>query len=196
MPASRPFFRTGRPLLTVGHSLLPVVLLTIGYSLFPVFPAAQQQKREPLTEKQQDEIEEAGIDPVARVDFYVKFLNEYSDTIKGLIPRAKSDARARRIDGELLDFSALMDELGDNLDVYSQRKADLRKSLKGLNESIERWQGVLRAVPSEPGFELSLKEAIDSINDLADQAREITSDQEDYFKAHPDEKGQDRAEPK
>jgi hypothetical protein len=157
---------------------------------------AQKQKREPLTEKQQDQIEEAGIDPVARVDLYVKFLNDYCDTIKGLIPRAKSAARARRIDDELEDFAALMDELGDNLDVFSQRKADLRKSLKGLNESIQRWQGVLRDLPSEPGFELALKEAIDSTNDLTDQAREITADQETYFKAHPDEKGQDRAEPK
>jgi hypothetical protein len=158
--------------------------------------AAQTQKREPLTEKQQDEIEEAGIDPVARVDLYVKFLNEYCDTIKGLIPRAKSAARSRRIDDELEDFAALMDELGDNLDVFSQRKADLRKSLKGLNESIQHWQAILRDLPSEPGFELALKEAIDSTNDLTDQAREITADQEAYFKAHPDEKGQDRAEPK
>ncbi|MDR3753918.1 MAG: hypothetical protein P4K93_09625 [Terracidiphilus sp.] len=158
--------------------------------------AAQKQKREPLTEKQQDQIEEAGIDPVARVDLYVKFLNDYCDTIKGLIPRAKSAARARRIEDELEDFAALMDELGDNLDMYSQRKADLRKSLKGLNESIQRCQAVLRGLPSEPGFELSLKEAIDSSNDLTDQAREITADQETYFKAHPDEKGQDRAEPK
>ena len=157
---------------------------------------AQRQKREPLTEKQQDQIAEAGIDPVARVDLYVKFANEYCDTVKGLIPRAKSSARARRIDGELQDFTALMDELGDNLDVYSQRKADLRKSLKGLNESIARWQQVLHDLPSEPGFELSLKDASASVSDLTDQAKKLTADQEAYFKAHPDEKGQDRYEPK
>ena len=171
-------------------------LVTLFCLLLSLPLAAQQQKREPLTEKQQDEIEEAGIDPVARVDLYVKFLNENCDTIKGLIPRAKSAARSRRIDDELEDFSALMDELGDNLDVFSQRKADLRKSLKGLNESIQHWQAILRDLPSEPGFELSLKVAIDSTNDLTDQAREINADQEAYFKAHPDEKGQDRAEPK
>lgn len=158
--------------------------------------AAQKEKREPLTETQQDQIAEAGIDPVARVNLYVKFLNGYSDTIQGLIKRAKSTARAHRIDDELKDFTALMDEFGDNLDVYSQRKADLRKSLKGLNEGVERWQGVLRDLPSEPGFELSLKEALASSGDLADQAKRITSDQDAYFKAHPDEKGQDRAEPK
>ena len=83
--------------------------------------AAQQRKREPLTEMQQEQIAEAGIDPAARVNLYVKFLNDSSGTIKGLIPRAKSAARIHRIDGELQDFSALMDELGDNLDLYSQR---------------------------------------------------------------------------
>jgi hypothetical protein len=157
--------------------------------------AAQKEKREPLTETQQDQIAEAGIDPVARVDLYVKFTNEHAETIKGLIKRAKSTARARRLTDELEDFTALMDELGDNLDVFSERKADLRKSLKGLNDGVQSWQGVLHDLPSEPGFELALKEALDSSGELASQAKEITADQEAYFKAHPDEKGQDRAEP-
>jgi len=158
--------------------------------------AAQKEKRNPLTDAQAQQIAEAGIDPVARVDLYVKFLNERSDTLSGLIKRAKSPGRSRRIDDELQDFTALMDELGDNLDVFSERKADIRKSLKPLNESIQRWQGVLHDLPSEPVFELSLKEALDSVSDLADQTKQLTVDQEAYFKAHPDEKGQDRYEPK
>jgi hypothetical protein len=157
--------------------------------------AAQKDKPEPLTDAQQDQIAEAGIDPVVRVDLYVKFLNERADTIRGLIKRAQSPARSQRIDNELQLFSALMDELGDNLDMYSQRKADIRKSLKGLNDGIKDWQSVLHDLPSQPGFELSLKEALDSSSDLAGQAKQLTSDQEAYFKAHPKEKGQDRAEP-
>ncbi len=156
---------------------------------------AQKVKREPLSETQQDQIAEAGIDPVARVDLYVKFLNERADTIKGLIPRAHTSARTFRLDNELQDFAALMDELGDNLDVYSDRKADIRKSLKGLNEGVQRWQALLNGLPSEPGFQLSREDAIDSSNDLAAQAKQITADQTAYFKEHKDEKGQDRAEP-
>lgn len=158
--------------------------------------AAQKEKREPLTEAQADQIAQAGVDPVARVDLYVKFLNERSDTIKDLIKRAKSPARSRRINDELLDFGALLDELDDNLDVYAGRKADLRKSLKGLNEGVKRWQDVLHDLPSEPGFELSLKDALSSSSDLADQTKQLTADQAAYFAAHKDEKGQDRAEPK
>jgi hypothetical protein len=157
---------------------------------------AQKEKREPLTDNQQDQIAETGIDPVARVNLYVRFIGEHAETIRGLIKRAKSPARAHRLDDELQDFTALMDELGDNLDVFSERKADIRKSLKGLNEGVQNWQGVLHDLPSEPGFEISLKEALDSSNDLAQQAKQLTADQEAYFKAHPDEKGQDRWEPK
>ena len=156
---------------------------------------AQKQKRDPLTEAQADQIAEAGIDPVARVDLYVKFLNEHCDTIKDLTRRAKSPARSRRIDDELQDFAALTDELGDNLDLFSERKADIRKSLALLDDGVKHWQGLLHDLPSEPVFELSLKEALDSVGDLDGQIKQITADQEAYFKAHPKEKGQERHEP-
>ncbi|HEY1649687.1 MAG TPA: hypothetical protein VGF96_17015 [Terracidiphilus sp.] len=157
---------------------------------------AQKQQREPLTETQQEQIAEAGIDPVARVDLYVKFLNERADTIKGLSPRGHSSARSFRLDNELQDFAALMDELGSNLDLYSDRKADLRKSLKGLSESVQRWQAILTGLSSEPGFELARQNAIESGNDLSAQTKQLTADQTAYFNLHKDEKGQDRAEPK
>ncbi len=158
--------------------------------------AAQKDKPEPLTEAQQDQIAEAGIFPVVRIGLYIKFLDEHSDTVKGLIPRAHTEARVRRLNSELQNFSALMDELGDNLDVYAERKADIRKALKPLTEGVARWQESLHGLPSEPGFELSLKDALDSASDLSDLAKQITADQEAYFKAHPDEKNQDRYEPK
>jgi len=164
--------------------------------LFIVSLTAQKDKRDPLTDAQAQQIAETGIDPVARVNLYVKFINERSDAINDLIKLAKSPARAHRIDDELQDLSGLMDELGDNLDVFSLRKADIRKSLKGLNASIHRWQEMLHNLPSEPVFELSLKDALASASDLADQTKQLTADQEAYFKAHPDEKGQDRWEPK
>lgn len=157
---------------------------------------AQKNKREPLTEAQQDQIAEAGVSPVDRLNLYVKIINEHADTIQGLIKRATSAARAHRIDDELQDFSALLDELSSNLDLYADRKADIRRSMKPMNEAIAHWQSTLNALPSAPGFEVSRQDSIDALTDLAAQAKQITSDQEAYFKAHPDEKDQDRAEPK
>ena len=157
---------------------------------------AQKQKREPLTEAQVDKIAEAGVDPNARVALYTQFLNEHADAIKSLSNRKVSDARASRLNDALQDFTALMDELGENLDMYSDRKADIRKSLQALNEATPHWQGILRALAGEPGFNLARKEAIESGEDLAEQAKRLLQEQADYFRQHPDETGQDRAEPK
>jgi hypothetical protein len=157
---------------------------------------AQKEKREPLTDAQSQKIAEAGVDPDARVGLYTEFLKEKADAIRALGKRASSDARSSRLSDALEDFAALMDELGDNLDVYSDRKADIRKSLKALSEATPAWQGMLRALAGEPGFSLARKEAIESGEDLASQADRLLKEQTDYFNQHPDEKGQDRAEPK
>jgi hypothetical protein len=158
--------------------------------------AAQKDKREPLTEAQIDQIREAGIYPDDRINLYAKFINEHAETIKGLTTRGKSASRAHRLDEELLDLTALMDELGSNLDEYSDRKADLRKSLKNLNDSAPRWLGILRTLAGEPGFELSRKEAIEAGEELADEAKRLMTEQTDYFNQHKEERGQERSEPK
>lgn len=156
---------------------------------------AQKQKREPLTEAQVEKIAEAGIDPNARIVLYTQYLNEHAEAIKSLTSRKVSDARASKLNDALMDFTALMDELGENLDTYSERKADVRKSLKALTDATPRWQGILKALAGEPGFSLARKEAIESGEDLADEAKRLLAEQGDYFRQHPDEVGQDRAEP-
>lgn len=157
---------------------------------------AQKDKPEPLTEAQIEEIREAGIAPNDRVNLYTKFVNEHADTIKSLTNRSKSLMRAKRIDEELQQLTALMDEFGSNLDVYSDRHADIRKALKSLTESTDKWLGILRALPGEPSFDLARKEAIESQEDLADQAKRLLTEQTEYFDLHKDERGQERAEPK
>jgi hypothetical protein len=157
---------------------------------------AQKDKREPLTSAEIEQIREAGIDPDARITLYDKFLNEHAATIKALVPRAKTSARGLRVDEELQDFTALMDEAGSNLDVYSDRHADLRKALKKLTESTPKWLEILRSLSSQPAFEISLKEAVESLQDLTTQADQMLVLQTEYFKIHKDEKGQERAEPK
>jgi len=177
------------------RSLRCTLVILICVAVLRPLPA-QKEQREPLTGAQIEEIREAGIAPFERVKIYTRILNEHADAIKGLTNRAKSAARARRLDDELQDFTALMDELGSNLDVYSDRHADIRKSLRPLTEATDRWAGILRALAGEPGFDLSRKEAIESGEDLADQAKRLLTEQTEYFNLHKDEQGQDRAEPK
>jgi hypothetical protein len=157
---------------------------------------AQKEKRDPLTEAEIKEIRDAGSDPCGRVVIYTRILNEHAETIKGLAKRAPSSWRSLRLDGELKDFTALLDDLGANLDVYSERKSDIRRGLKPLNEATQQWLAMLRALDVAPAFDLSRKEAIESGEDLAEQAKQLEAEQTEYFKVHKDEVGQERAEPK
>jgi hypothetical protein len=156
---------------------------------------AQKDRREPLTPKQQDQIAEAGIDPDARLDLYIKFANEHAQTIEAVSKRTEK-ARGKRLDSELQNFTAIVDELASNLDEYAGRKADIRKALKSLNESVAHWQEILKGVPKDPVTDIALQDATDSISDLSQDAKTYSSDQDAYFKEHKDAKGQEREEPK
>jgi ABC-type transporter Mla subunit MlaD len=170
-----------------------ILVLTSLLSVGPLL--AQKEQRQTLTPAEVEQIREAGIDPDARVKLYAKFIDDHVETIAGLTKRAHSSARVYRLDNELQNLAALMDELGSNLDQYGDRKADMRKSLKLLSDSSPHWLGTLHDLPTESGFELSLKEAIDSSQDLAEQAKQMLSEQTDYFNLHKDQRGQDRSEP-
>ena len=122
-----------------------------------------------LTEAEVEQVREAGIFPNDRVALYTKFLELRAAKIKSLSNRPKSGDRVLEIDGLLQDFTSLMDEVGSNLDQYSDRHSDIRKALKTLTETTPRWLQILRALPGESGFDLSRKEGIESGEELADQ---------------------------
>ncbi len=170
-------------------------LFSLSFSL--AAPArGQKNQPEPLTEAQQEAIAEAGIDADARIGLYTKYLNEHAETIKDLTKRIHSAARTSRIDNALANFSALIDELASNLDEYGDRMADMRKSLKALNEAIPRWQSILHDLPTESGFDFSRTDAIDANSDLSAQVKKLMTTEDAYFNAHKDLKGQQYAEPK
>jgi len=172
--------------------LLPYVLVV----LFAIAPlAAQKEKRDPLTPAEVEKIREAGIDPPERVKLYTEFISDHVGTVKSLTNRSKSAARSKHLDDELQNVTALMDELGENLDQYSDRHADMRLGLKPLTEASQQWLTALKALAGEPGFDISRKEAIESCEDLADQAQRLLREQTDYFTLHKDQRGQERAEP-
>jgi hypothetical protein len=174
-----------------GAIFLLVGLLAGGADL-----RAQKMRPGTLTEAEVEQVREAGIFPNDRVALYTKFLELRAAKIKSLSNRPKSGDRVLEIDGLLQDFTSLMDEVGSNLDQYSDRHSDIRKALKTLTEATPRWLQILRALPGESGFDLSRKEGIESGEELADQAKRLLSEQEEYFKTHKDENGQERNDDK
>ena len=152
----------------------------------------QHARTAQLSEKEIDLIRESTIFPDERVKLYTKFLEERAVRIKDLTGRPRNTQRAQKLDAVLQDFTALMDETGSNLDQYSDRHSDIRKSLKPLADSVPRWLSILRTLPGESGFDLARKEAIESGEELADQAARLLREQDVYFATHKEEKGQER----
>ena len=171
--------------------IIPLLILILAAGTM----IGQEPKRDPLTPKQAQQIAESGIDPPGRIGLFTKFLNEHADAIAKLTKRADTPARNRLLNRSLEEFSTLMDELGDNLDTYSDRKADLRKALKPLDKSIQHWQEMLRGLPGDSRFQVARDDALASSKDLADQTKQLIQDQASYFKEHKNQAGQERAEP-
>ncbi len=175
--------------------ILPFVAAT-SFCLFVAAPlCAQRERHDPLTYAQAEQIAEAGIEPNIRIGLYAKFLTEQVDALQALVRRIPSVTRDQQINTALENLADLMDELGDNLDTYGGRKADMRKGLKKLNEAIPHWQRILHDLPKEKSFSVAREDATESFNDLASQAKQLLVSQTDYFKEHKDQRGQQRYEP-
>jgi hypothetical protein len=170
-------------------SIVPVTLLAV----FAILPAVAQHARVgALTETEIEQVREAAVFPVERVNLYTKFLSDRAARIKDLVNHPKSSQRVLKLEDALEDFTALMDEVGSNLDQYSDRHSDIRRALKPLTEAMPKWLTILRGVPGESGFDLSRKEAIEAGEELSGEAERLLKEQETYFATHKDEKDQER----
>jgi hypothetical protein len=173
-------------------SLLPLLLLAPAPALKAQAVLPQHTHSAQLSEAEIEEVRESAIFPNDRVKAYTKFLEDRAGKIKTLTGRPKSGQRVLKMDEALRDFTELMDETGDNLDQYSDRHSDIRKSLKLLNDAMPRWLLILRSIPGESGFDLSRKEALESGQELADLSTRLMHEQDAYFLIHKEEKDQER----
>ena len=70
-----------------------VVCLLCGTALIA---PSQKNRREPLTEAQQDQLAEAGIVPYARIGLYTKFVSEHVSRLEAIGKRSESGRGQRR----------------------------------------------------------------------------------------------------
>jgi Mg2+ and Co2+ transporter CorA len=159
------------------------------------FAPGQKSQQDPLTPAQVEEIREAGIDPNTRILLYAKYVNQHMDAIKDLVKEGLSRSRSVKMDNELQRITALSDELSSNLDQYGSRKADIRKALKKVTDDLPKWTQAIQGLPANSTFDLSRKDALESLQDMRDDATQMLTEQRAYFKEHKDQRGQERAEP-
>jgi hypothetical protein len=156
--------------------------------------AAQIGGREPLNQKEIDDLREAAQEPQKRLKLMVGYARARLATIEQLRGDPRFAAgRGDRVHDLLEDFTKLVDEIGDNLDDYADRKFDLRKALKPVIEGDTEFQLKLRTLKQQgPGaggkagepavYSFALDTAIDAVNGSLDDARKLLAEQEVAFK--------------
>ncbi len=168
----------------VRVSLLIVMLLAaLGPTLWG------QRRDDPLTDKEIDEMREAAALPDKRLELMVGFARTRITGIDKLRsdPKAAAD-RPMQIHDLLHEFTILLDEIGDNVEMYGSHKADMRKGLRLLIEASSEWQLKLRTLKQQsPPEELSqysfvLANATDAVNDTAQSAKQELQEQNQLAK--------------
>lgn len=168
----------------------------LAFALLAAAPLlAQLGGREPLNEKEIGELREVAQEPDKRLKLMVQFARARLAAIEQLRgdPRFAAD-RGARVHDLLEDFTKLVDEMGDNIDDYADRKEDLRKGLKLVIEGDTEFQLKLRTLKEQgPGagakagsetgdYSFVLQNAIEAVNLSLDDARKLLDEQEVAFK--------------
>jgi len=151
---------------------------------------AAARRRDPLTEAESDQLREVAMEPGKRLKLYIKFAETRLLAIDQLRSDPKAaDGRGKKIHDLLEDFTAILDEINDNLDTYEGRqlnKDDRKEFHKGLKEVIEaadKFELKLRTLKSaeetDPqarkeaaDYQFVLADAQDALKSSADMARE------------------------
>jgi endonuclease III len=152
--------------------------------------AASARRRDPLTEAEADQLREVATEPYKRLKLLIKFTEARLVAIDQVRVDPKlAKERGKQIHDLLEDFTALLDEINDNLDQYQGRplnkddRKDFKKGLKELIEADERFDLKLRTLQSAtqtdtearkdyPDFRFVLQDAQEALKSNADMARE------------------------
>jgi hypothetical protein len=167
--------------------VLVLLLLTV---------VASARKRDPLTDAETDQLREVAQEPYKRLKLYIKFAEARLVAIDQMRSDPKLAAgRGQRIHDLLQDFTAIIDEINDNLDQYQGRplskddRKDFKKGLKEVIEADDKFDLKLRTLKAAgdtdaqarkelPEYQFALQDAQEALKSSADVAREYMSDKE------------------
>ncbi|HJT01461.1 MAG TPA: hypothetical protein VJ756_20370 [Terriglobales bacterium] len=169
-----------------SHLLLAFILF-----LCALPTLAQRSQRDPLNGKEVDELRETNQEPEKRLPLIVRFARERLDTALAARnnPKLATADRAATIHDSLQDFLSIYDELGDNLDMYTDQKEDLRKPLKVVIAGDGEFKVKLEqlrqgASPDEmKTYGFAITSALEAVKDGAGEHRQLQLEEEAAAKA-------------
>lgn len=171
--------------MTGFRLLLPCLILSV-----VALPASAQHHHDPLNSMEIDQLRDAAQEPAARVKLYITFARTRLDAVQQVSSDPKIANPGQETHDRLQDFLYVYDEFDDNIDVFADRKADLRKVLKLVIEADAEFQSKLRALrdsatvkpETAQKYSFLLTNALDAVDTGAKDHRQLLAEQEETFK--------------
>lgn len=169
--------------------------------LIPCF-AQHRLGHDPLNPEESDKLRDTAQEPNKRLKLYVEFARARMTSIEQTVADPKMKDRAAKLHDLLDDFSTLIDEIADNIDMYHGQHWDIRKSLKLVIEGDSEFQLKLRKLsddanspnppPGADNYKFVLKDALESLSNNADDVRHTVQEQNELAKEKKLKKEDDR----
>jgi hypothetical protein len=157
-------------------------------------PLAAQRNDANLSEAEIEQLRDSAYVANDRITVFIKIIDARVKAIQDLYAKPRHPGREQDTHDLMEEFTALADELNDNLDDYGPRHRDIRKSLPKLVEATERWGTAIKSPPDDAAYNVSRKLALEAIRDLHEQSTQMIEEQRTWFTAHPPPKGGTNAE--
>jgi hypothetical protein len=165
------------------HRLALALILPLCLAL--AAPLHAQSNDNALSEGEVEQLRSAAYVPNDRVLVFIKFLDDRNKEIQTLFAHPRKPGREQDTHDLLEQFTAIADELNDNLDDYGPHHRDIRKALPKLLDATERWSSNLKTPPDNETYNVSRKLALEAVRDLREEATRLIEDQKTWFAAHP-----------
>jgi len=161
------------------------LLFSVAILLALTSPLCAQRSESTLSDAEVEQLREAAYIPSDRILVFIKILDSRNKAIQDLVAKPRRPGREEDFHDLIEQFTAITDELNDNLDDYGPHHKDIRKSLPKLLEATERWASNMKALPEIERINVSRKLALESIRDVREEATKLVEDQKTWFLAHP-----------
>ena len=162
-----------------------------------VLPAFAQRSHDPLNPQEVDQLRDSAQEPDVRLKLLVGFNRARLTALEQMRSDPKTTDRGAKTRDMLQEFLDVFDELSDNVDMYADRKDDMRKGLKLVIEADTEFAARLRAIKDAAAstkeeadsYRFLLDNAIETVDSEADDHRKLLVEQEELAKrrkqAHP-----------
>jgi hypothetical protein len=160
--------------------------LTLTLVLFALTtPLFAQRDESALSEGEIEQLRDSAYIANDRVLVFIKLLDSRVKRIQETNTGPRRPGREQDTHDLLEQFTAIADELDDNLDDYGPHHRDIRKALPKLVEATERWSTAIKTPPDNEAYNVSRKLALEALRDIRESATQLIDDQKAWFAAHP-----------